>query len=511
MAIELMNRLESSLGTSLSMSDFLQGPNIKQLALPLLEKLVLEGDGKGETADSGTGRVGVIEKTDRSKREFPLSYGQRALWFLNRLAPESSAYNLVFSSSISPAVDIPVMEKAFAALFRRHPILDATFSSESGQLVQILQEGRTIDFREHDATHLSEDQIKELLIEHANKPFDLEKGPVIRLELFRTRDDAHVALLCMHHIVSDAWSVVLLMNDLIESYFSIGAGGEPQFKELEYRYSDYVQWQNRLLESSESAKTLEYWIRELSDAPMVLDLPTDHARPPVQTFNGSTHGFKLSRELTEKVEALAADNQVTLYITLLSAFQILLHRYSNQDDIIVGSPLAGRHHQEFHDLVGYFINPVALRSRVDDDPVFRDYLQRVSKTFFGAFENQEFPVQKLVEHLEVKRDSSRSPIFQVVFSMEKVPGVDEQGIAVFLIGQGGHEFEVGDLSVKSIDLNLRQAQFEITLVVEEAGGNIYGCWQYNRDLFEPETISLLNELYEQILEDLVVQLQQKNL
>ncbi len=504
MAIELMNRLESSLGTSLSMSDFLQGPNIEQLAAPLLEKLILTNEGKGDSVETSPSTVAVIEKTDRSEREFPLSYGQRALWFLNRLAPSSSAYNLVFSSKISPSVDIPVMEKAFAALFRRHPMLDATFSSDSGQLVQILHEGRTIDFREHDSTHLSEDQIKELIIEHANKPFDLERGPVIRLELFRTRDDAHVALLCMHHIVSDAWSVVLLMNDLIESYFSIGAGAEPQFNELEYRYSDYVQWQSRLLESSESGRTLKYWTEELRDAPMVLDLPTDHARPPVQTFNGSTHGFKLSRDLTRKVEALAADNQVTLYITLLSAFQILLHRYSNQEDLVIGSPFAGRHHQEFHDLVGFFINPVALRSRVDDDPVFADYLQRVNNTFIGAFENQEFPIQKLVEHLEVKRDSSRSPIFQVTFSMEKVPGVDEQGIAVFLIGQGGHEFEVGDLSVKSIDLNLRQAQFEITLVVEEAGGNIYGCWQYNRDLFEPETISLLNELYEQILEDLVV-------
>lgn len=504
MAIELMNRLESSLGTSLSMSDFLQGPNIKQLAIPLLEKLVLEGDDQRDGADSGIGKGDLIEKTDRSEREFPLSYGQRALWFLNRLAPDSSAYNLVFSSVITPAVDIPVMKRAFAALFRRHPMLDVTFSSESGQLLQFLHEGRTIDFREHDSTHLSEDQIKDLLIEHANKPFDLEKGPVIRLELFRTKDDAHVALLCMHHIVSDAWSVVLLMNDLIESYFSIESGGEPQFEELDYHYSDYVQWQNRLLESANISKTLEYWTEALRDVPMVLDLPTDHARPVVQTFNGSTHGFKLSRELTKKVEALASDNNVTLYITLLSAFQILLHRYSNQDDIIVGSPLAGRHHQEFHDLVGYFINPVALRSRVEDDPVFTDYLQHVSKTFFGAFENQEFPMQKLVEHLKVKRDSSRSPIFQVVFSMEKVPGIDEQGIAVFLIGQGGHEFGVGDLSVKSIDLNLRQAQFEITLVVEEAGGNIYGCWQYNRDLFEPETIALLNELYEQILADLAV-------
>ena len=156
---------------------------------------------------------------------------------------------------------------------------------------------------------------------------------------------------------------------------------------------------------------------------------------------------------------------------------------------------------EFNDLVGYFVNPVPLRSRVADDPVYTDYLDRVSQSVNGAIENQEFPLAKLVDDLNVKRDASRSPIFQVTFSMERIPDADEQGIAVFLIGQGGYQFNVENLKIESIDLVLRQAQFEISLVVEEAGGNIYGCWQYNRDLFEPETIEHLNALYEQILDD----------
>jgi hypothetical protein len=307
----------------------------------------------------------------------------------------------------------------------------------------------------------------------------------------------------MHHIVSDAWSVVLLLNDLIESYFSMRAGGEPKFRELEYRYSDFVRWQRKLIGSSASEKMLSYWVEQLDGAPLFLDLPTDHARPPVQTFNGATHGFQLDGVLTEKISGLSSERNVTLYHTLLSAFQVLLHRYCNQDDLIVGSPFAGRNQQELHELVGYFINPVPLRSRVDDDPSFIDYLDRVKESVIAALENQEYPLPKLVDHLKVKRDPSRSPIFQVTFSMERIPGFDEQGIAVFLIGQGGHDFEVGDISVESIDLNLRQAQFEISLVVEEAGGNIYGCWQYNRDLFEPETIEHLNALYRQVLADLV--------
>ena len=504
MAIELMNRLESSLGINLQMGQFLQGPNISQLAVSVLEMLLQSGEGDlgGIAEDGAVGSALMI--SDPAIKEFPLSRGQRALWFLNRLAPESSAYNLVFSFRISPYVDIPVMKKAFAALFRRHPMLDVTIKAENGQPIQVTHEGRSIDFREHDATELNRDEIKELLIEHTNRPFDLERGPVVRLELFRTADNAHVALLCMHHIVSDAWSVVLIMNDLIESYFSIKAGFEPEFAPLNCRYADYVKWQQDLLDGPESEGMLKYWVNQMSDAQLVLDLPTDHPRPPIQSFNGATHGFKLKENLTEKVEGLASERNVTLYTLLLSAFQVLLHRYCNQDDLLVGSPFYGRQRKEFHDLVGYFINPVVLRSKVDDDPVFTDYLDRVSDTRIGAFENQEYPLSMLVDHLQVRRDSSRSPIFQVTFSMERIPGVDDQGIAVFLIGQGGHNFKVRDISVESIDLNLRQAQFEISLVVEEADGNIYGCWQYNRDLFEPETIARLNMLYEQVLEDLVV-------
>ncbi len=511
MAIELMNRLESNLGISLPMGQFLQGPNINELAIPVLDLLLQSSGGEGglDSADSDMVGLPSVEISGEEQTVFPLSEGQRALWFLNRLAPKSPAYNLIFSSKITPYVDIPVMEKAFAALFKRHPMLDVTFSDETGHPVQTLRKSRTIDFREHDTSHLNDEEIKELLVDHANQPFDLKNGPVVRLELFRTTAGSHITLLSMHHIVSDAWSVVLVMRDLMESYFSIKSGGKPKFQRLRHRYSDYVNWQQSLLKGPHQEKMLTFWKDHLRGAPTVLDLPTDHPRPPVQTFNGSTHGFKLDDLLSGKVDTLAKENKVTLYSTLLSAFQVLLHRYCNQDDLIVGSPFAGRSIKEFHDLVGYFINPVPLRSRIEDDPTFKDYLQQVSGSVIGALENQEFPVSHLVDQLKVKRDPSRSPVFQVTFSMERIPGVDEQGIAVFLIGQGGHDFKVGDISVESIDLNLRQAQFEISLVVEEAGGHIYGCWQYNRDLFEPGTIDRLNGLFKQILEEVVVHPEKK--
>lgn len=514
MAIELMNRIEGELGMTLPMGAVLNGPNISELAIPVLKSMLessdfVEGGAAGAGAATGSSSFTPLEKSAEELTEFPLSEGQRALWFLHQLAPESPAYNLIFSAKFKPLVDIDIMKQAFQSLYERHPMLDVTFTTVAGQPVQRAHKGRTIDFREHDATHLTDEEIKALLVDHANRPFDLKKGPVVRLEIFRTREDAHITLLSMHHIVSDAWSVTLILNDLIESYFALKAGKKPQYPPLELRYHDFVSWEQKHLESEAGEKMAGFWQNELAGAPLVLDLPTDRPRPAVQTFNGGTHGFKLNETLTENVIKLAADQNATLFTALLSGFEVLLHRYCNQEDLLVGCPLAGRNQSELHGIVGYFINPVAMRSQVDDDPTFTEFLKRTGQKVIGAIENQQYPMSRLVDRLKVRRDPSRSPVFQVSFSMERIPGIDEQGIAVFLIGQGGHEFHVGDMTVETVDLTLRQAQFEITLVVEEAGGNIYGCWQYNRDLFQPGTIACLNDLYAQVLKEVAANPEQR--
>lgn len=503
MAIELMNRVESQLGISVPMGSVLNGPNIKELAVPVLETLIESAGDElsdaGGAAAGGSSSLPTLELSGEEVLEFPLTEGQKALWFLHQLAPDSPAYNLVYSGKISPQIDIEMMKEAFMGLYSRHPMLDVTFHTVDGSPIQRTHKGRTIDFREHDVTSLTDDEIKSLLIEHANKPFNLEKGPVVRLELFKTSDNSHITLLCMHHIVSDAWSVTLFMNDLIESYFSRKLGKEPEWEEVEAQYHDFVRWEQAHLEGDSGDRMLEYWKGQLADAPLILDLPTDRPRPPVQTFNGAAYGFKLDEQLTKQVIDLSQQQNATLFTTLLSGFEILLHRYCNQEDLIVGVPLAGRNQPELHDLIGYFINPVAVRSQVDDDPTFNDYVSRNSESVVGALENQHYPLAKLVDQLKVPRDPSRSPVFQVSFSMEKIPGLDGGDAAVFMIGQGGHKIHVGDITVETVDLTLRQAQFEITLVVEEADGILYGCWQYNSDLFDESTIAYLNKLYAQVL------------
>lgn len=495
MAIELLNRIESNLGVNVPMGVVLNGPNIKELSVPILEMLIQASDGEAVNSSDAA----RIESSGSGPDTFPLSEGQRALWFLHQLDPKSPAYNLVFTSKISPLVDIDAMQRAFASLFERHPMLDVTFGIEDGEPVQTLRKGGTINFREHDATTLTESEIKDLLVDHAGRPFDLANGPVVRLELFRT-GDSHVVLLSMHHIVSDSWSVSLFMNDLIESYFSIKADRTPEYPPLDYHYSDYVAWEKKELDGSTGEALRSYWTRALADAPNVLDLPVDRPRPALQTFNGGNFGFELDADLTGKIVALTSQHNTTLYSTLLTAFNALLHRYSGQDDIVIGSPMAGRMQKELHGIIGYFVKPVPLRSRADDNPTFSALLDRASQSVRGAIEHQNYPLTRIIDDLRTPRDPSRSPLFQVAFAMERVPGVDKQGIAVFLIGKGGHQFKVADTTVETVDLTLRQAQFELTLVVEEADGILYGSWQYNRDLFDLSTIERLNVLFRRILD-----------
>ena len=505
MAIELVNRIEEKLGFAMPMGSVLNGPNIRDLSVPVLEKLLENSGSVIDTGASSAGSSSMVPflPTGEMPEVFPLSEGQRALWFLNRLAPDSSAYNLIFSGKFRPLLDIEAMKTAFAHLYQQHPMFDVVFETRDGEPVQVLRKGGTIDFREHDCSALDDSALKELISEHANRPFDLTRGPVVRLELFRTSDQAHVALLAMHHIISDAWSVVLLMQDLIEAYFAVKAGRQPRYEENAATYADFVSWEREHLNTAAADAMLAYWKDQMAGAPSGIDLPTDRPRPALQTFNGGTHGFQLDEILSESIQVFAREHQVTVFMALLSAYEILLHRYCNQDDLIVGVPLAGRTQQDLQKVVGYFINPVPLRADFTDDPTISAFLSMTRQRVNGALENQQYPLAKLVDKLRVPRDPGRSPLFQVSFSMERIPGVDEQGIAVFLIGQGGHTFHIGDLSMETVDLTTRQAQFEITLVVEEAGGNLYGCWQYNRDLFDAATIDRLSGLFEQVVRQMI--------
>lgn len=507
MTVELIQLVKDKLGVTLATASVIRGPTVRELAQTILQVLA-EAEERAEPAAgasaASTAEVARLERTDRWTDEFPLSMAQRKLWHQDRLAPGSSANNLTLGVKIRPALDFDIIRETTARVFQRHPMLDVTFADVRGEEpVQRLHRGRSIDFREHDVRGFSKAQIDAALQEHATRPFNLETDPVVRLELFRGEEDAHIALFCMHHIASDAWSVALLFHDLLETYFLLKDGKYPQYLPQPFSYRDFVAWERTHLESDAGRRMLGFWKKELAGAPMELDLPTDHPRRPGRTSNGATHGLKLDAQLTQQVIALSAEQKVTLFTTLLSAFEILFHRYTGQQDMLVGCPFAGRPHHELEGVIGYFASPVALRSRIDDEITCLEFIDRNSAHVSEAIDNQYYPAERLVDELDVPQDPSRNPMFQISFSMERVPRLDAQWVAVLLVGQGGHRNYIRDMTAESIDLTLRQAPFEITLVAADAGDKIYGCWQYNGDLFEPHTIARLSDLYVQVLSEIV--------
>ena len=505
MAIELMNRLESSLGISLPMAKFLQGPNISQLAVAVLDLLMKSADGQDDEAASRSESGRDEDHVDGNEfvEEYPLSLGQKGLWFLDRLAPESTAYHFNFGVKFSTKIDLDAVKQALTILIERHPALRVRFSMDEGSLVQRIDQDHKFLINEFDASHWSDGELKEKIAQAGRQRLDLSNGPLLRLSLF-AREHEDTFVLSFHHIVFDVWSLAVFLDELFIVYFSILAGTKISLPPAEAYYSDYVTWQQRLLDSAEGERHWKYWKNQLQGPLPVLNLPTDHPRPPVQRLRGALHPFKLSSDLSREINTLANNEGATLFMTLLAAFQGLLHQYTGQDDIIVGSPMSGRSQPEFQKVVGFFANPVALRARFSERTTFRELLSQVRKTVLDTLEHQDYPFLAVIERLELPHDPSRSPVFQVQFAMEKSHSVDQKGMAVFSIGQEGFKIDLGGLVMESIDFQQRDAQFDITLLVEESMGSIFAAFEYNTDLFGPDTIAQMGDQFRDFIESVVV-------
>ncbi len=491
-AIELMHEIESRTRVSLPMESFFGGLTIAQVA-----DQVLAQAGSGEAP----AEMVRLEPAGPDSGTFPLSDGQKALWFLWRLEPDSAAYNIPTAVRVVSPLDTAAFRAAFQALVDRHPALRMTFAVEDGEPVQKVHERMAVAFTEADAADWSEEALLARLDAEANRPFDLEAGPLLRVHLFRRSDSEHVLLLSMHHIVSDFWSVAVLARELGALY----AGKAAELPPAALRFTDIVRWQREMFAGAEGEKLARYWAESLSGELPALDLPADRPRPPVQTYRGAAVTFRLAPELTRRVKALGQERQATLYMTLLAAFQALLHRYSGQTDLIVGSPSAGRGRARLAGVVGYFVNPVVLRADISRDPSFSDLVLQARRTVLGAFEHQDYPFPTLVERLQPKRDPSRSPVFQVMFALQNaptLPGVEgqDQGLTAFAVGEEGAEIEVGGLRFRHLPLPQRIAQFDLTLSMGEIGGEISATLDYNVDLFDAATAERMARSFQTLLE-----------
>lgn len=492
-ALELTHDLERAFGVVLSLASLLQSPSIAQLA-----EAALSGS---PAPPSAPNVVNTAPREDPARHS--LSHGQQALWVLYKLAPESPAYNIARTTGIGQTLDATALRRAFQTLVNRHAALRTTFTAVDGESVQIVAEHMAVDFDAIDASIYSEHLLKERVDRESHAPFDLEQGPPLRVRLFSQSAEDHLLLLVVHHIVADLWSLAVLIHELGLLYDAEMHNAQAVLPKLSLRYTDYVHWESNMLSGREGERLWAYWQKQLAGELPVLNLPTDHPRPLVQTFGGSSEVFSLSSELTQRLKDLSQSEGATLYMLLLAAFEALLHRHTGQDDIVVGSPSAGRPYADLASTIGYYVNPLVLRADFSADPTFKVLLHQVRQTVLAALEHKDYPFALLVDRMQPLRDAGRSPLFQVMFVLQKAPFVADEGLSAFALGVTGTRIQCGTLQLESLALTHEVAQFDLMLIMAETGGRLGTSIQYNTDLFEAATIKRLFGHFETLLEGIV--------
>ena len=437
----------------------------------------------------------------------PLSHGQKALWFLWQLAPQSSAYNQVFSTRICSELNIINLRLAFEKLIERHSCLQSTFPKLGEEPIQQIHQNLEVDFQQIDASIWSETELYSRVSHESQYPFDLENEPVMRVRLFTCSQQKHILLLAIHHIATDGWSLDIILQELAQLYQAEQNGVGALLSSLEYSYSDYVHWQKKMLEGTKGEKLQNYWHEKLKGDLPVLNLPTDKSRPPIQTYNGASYHFRISCDLTQQLKQLAKESKATVYMTLLAAFQVLLYRYTGQEDILVGSPVAGRLQSEFKSIVGYLANPVVLRGDLSNNPSFENFLAQIRRDVLEALSHQDYPFPLLVEKLQPQRDPSYSPIFQTSFTLQQLQ--KSQDIQKLLVDEAEAFVDWGGLKLTSFKIPQQEGQFDLSLEIIEGNSSLIGSFKYNTDLFNGSTIEHMANHFQNLLEAVVTNPQQK--
>nr|VFK47647.1 MAG: amino acid adenylation domain-containing protein/thioester reductase domain-containing protein [Candidatus Kentron sp. TC] len=443
------------------------------------------------------------DKASQLKTSHPLSYGQKALWFLYRSAPMSSAYNVAAVARIHSPLDVPALQDAFQILLTRHPALRTTFLLKDDQPIQIVHGAQKIHFEEIDACEDTDEALDKRVRAAYQRPFDLENGPLFRVSLFTRAAEDHVLLLSSHHVACDGWSTWVLISESLSLYSARKAERAMVLPPLKWQYQDFTRWQAELLESPEGERMWEYWRERLKGELPLLDLPTDRPRPPVQTYKGATVTFVVPATLTGKINDRMQASGATLYMIIMAAFQVLLHRYTGQNDIIVGSPTVGRSRSEFEAIVGYFVNSLALRANLEGDPPFNSFLGQVRETMLGGLAHQDYPFPLLVERLQPRRDASRSPIFQTLFVLQKIQNDDELSAFLFDAGDEYSRIEKGGVSLSPFKMPQQEGQFDLTLKMVAMKRSLSGAFSYNADLFDADTIVRMIGHFQSLLEGIV--------
>lgn len=421
---------------------------------------------------------------------FPLSFEQQRVWFFQQLEPQLSLYNVPLSHRISGRLDIAALGQSFNAMVSRHEALRTTFGMINGQPVQVVHPTLSVELPVIDMQALPElereAEILRRVEEEALLPFDLTSGPLMRVQLLRTRPEEYILLLTLHHIIFDDWSAGIFYQELQALYHAFTKGETSPLAELPIQYVDYTVWQREWQESIFAAQ-LDYWKQQLKGAPDVLELPTDRPRPPAQTYQGALYYFTLPETLSQAINILSRQEEATLFMTLLASFQILLARYTGQEDIVVGSPIVNRNRVEIESVIGFFVNMLTLRADLTGNPTFRDVLKRVRTVVLDAYAHVDLPFEKLVDGLQTRRDASYAPLFQVMFALQNI---------------SSPALQLSELNVSPLNKTSKTAKYDISLIMT-SGKELSGVIEYSTALFDEATIVRFVEHFQTLLEGIV--------
>ncbi len=476
LATQVMSRVREGFGVTLPLRALFERPTVAGLAEEI-ETALRGGSGPEPPPLVPMPRDG----------DLPLSFAQQRLWFLEQLQPGTSTYNMPSAVRFRGALDVDALRRSLREVVRRHESLRTTFAVRGGSPVQVVAPELALDLPVIDLRWIPEGEreeaVRRLAGEEARRPFDLAGAPLIRATLLRSGDGEHVALLTMHHIVADGWSIGVLIRELAALYPAFLAGRPSPLPELPVQYGDFAVWQRGWLRGEVLESQLAWWRRALAGH-TTLELPTDRPRPAVQRFHGADEPLAFDGEASRAFLDLGRRRGATPYMALLAGFQALLHRYSGQDDVIVGGTLAGRDRREIEGLIGFFVNTLPMRTGLAGRPAFGELLDRVREVALGTLSHQDLPFEKLVEELQPERDLSRSPLFQVVFQYQ-------QAVSTAL--------ELPGLTLSPVEGSSQSAKFDLVLNLREGAGGLLGVWKLNTDLFDRATVARMSRHFESLI------------
>jgi amino acid adenylation domain-containing protein/non-ribosomal peptide synthase protein (TIGR01720 family) len=487
LATQVISRVRDTFAVELPLRSLFEAPTIAEFASRVENSL---SNGQSQKTEP-------LLPIPRSQ-SIPLSFAQARLWFLDQLQPNSAFYNIPLAWRLSGQLNIAALQSSINEIIRRHEALRTNFTTQEGQPVAVIAATLNCQLQVVNLLHLQESsreiEAQRLALVEANRPFNLEREPLLRSIMLQLGETEYVLLFTMHHIISDGWSLGVFTHELTELYKAFCTGITPVLPSLPVQYADFALWQRQWLQGKILREQLDYWKQQLLDAPALLELPTSRPRPTDQTYRGRYHYAALSLELSGKVSTLSKRTGVTLFMTLLAAFVTLLSRITSSDDIVVGTPVASRNRQEIEGLIGFFVNTLVLRTQLGGDPSFEDVLSRVREVAIEAYTHQDLPFEQLVEALQPTRSLSYTPLFQVMFAL------DEKSVP---------SFELPELTVSSYAVEIGTAKFDLTLSMENTADGLVGVWGYNVDLFDETTIVRMAGHFQTLVEGIVANPQQK--